>query len=79
MSSFVDVICAVHRKDSLCMLVHWFCISRKGGTGGGVWDHPQGDMHVVAVEAVEMPWLALGGLILGLFAQIGLKNTAFTL
>ena len=25
----------------------WFCISRKGGTGGGVWGHPQGDVHVV--------------------------------
>ena len=26
--------CAVHRKDSLCVLVGRFCISRKGGTGG---------------------------------------------
>ena len=23
-------------------------MSRKGGTGGGGWDHPQGDMHMVA-------------------------------
>ena len=26
----------------------WFCVSRKGGTGGGGWSHPQGDMHMVA-------------------------------
>ena len=26
----------------------WFCVSRKGGTGGGGWGHPQGDMHMVA-------------------------------
>ena len=25
-----------------------FCISRKGGTRGGGWGHPQGDMHMVA-------------------------------
>ena len=29
--------------------------------------------------SVEMPWLALGGPILALFAQIGLENTALTL
>ena len=27
-------------------------MSRKGGTGGGGWGHPQGDMHMVAVVAV---------------------------
>ena len=27
--------CALRRKDSLCALVRWFCVSRKGGTGGG--------------------------------------------
>jgi len=27
-----------------------FCISRKGGTGGGGWGHPQGAMHVVAAR-----------------------------
>ena len=26
----------------------WFCVSRKGGTGGGGWVHPQGGMHMVA-------------------------------
>ena len=29
--------------------------------------------------SVEMPWLALGGPILAMFAQIGLENTALTL
>jgi len=29
--------------------------------------------------SVEMPWLALGGPILALFAQIGSENTALTL
>ena len=28
-------------------LVHWFCGSRKGGTG---WLHPQGTVHLVAVK-----------------------------
>ena len=33
--------------------MRWFCISKKGGigeggTGGGGWGHPQGDMHMVA-------------------------------
>ena len=27
-----------------------FCISRKGGIGGGGWSHPQGDMHMVAAR-----------------------------
>ena len=29
---------------------HWFCVSRKGGTGGGGWGHLQGDMHMVAAR-----------------------------
>ena len=29
---------------------HWFCVSRKGGTGGGGWDYPWGDMHMVAAR-----------------------------
>ena len=29
--------------------MRWFCVSRKGGTEGGGWSHPQGDMHMVAV------------------------------
>ena len=39
--------------------LRWFCISRKGGTGGGAWGHPQGDLHMVAVVAVCRN--ALGG------------------
>ena len=42
--------CALHRKDSLCELARWFCVSRKGGTGGGEWGHLQGDMHMVAAR-----------------------------
>ena len=34
-------------ENSLCGLVHRFCISRKGGTGGGGWGHLQGNMHMV--------------------------------
>ena len=30
----------------------WFCVSRKGETGGGGWGHPQGDLHMLAVVAV---------------------------
>ena len=41
--------CALCRKDSLCE-VHGLCISRKGGTGGGGWGHPQGDVHMVAAR-----------------------------
>ena len=28
----------------------WSCVSRKGGTGGSGWGHPQGDMHMVAAR-----------------------------
>ena len=28
------------------MLAHKFCVSRKGGTGGGGWCHPQGAVHM---------------------------------
>ena len=27
-----------------------YCVSRKGGTGGGGWSHPQGDMHMVGAR-----------------------------
>ena len=33
-----------------CALVRWFCVSRKGGTGGGGWGHPQGAVHMVAAR-----------------------------
>ena len=49
------------RKDSLCVLVNRFCISRKDGSGGDRWDHLQGGVHMVATRlcykvamAVEM-------------------------
>ena len=32
------------------MLEHRFCVSRKGETGGGEWDHPQGAMHMAAAR-----------------------------
>ena len=41
---------AVHRKDSCCMLAQRFCISRKDGTGGDGWGHPQGAVHKVAAR-----------------------------
>ena len=30
---------------------HEFCMSRKGGIGGGGWGHLQGDMHMVVIVA----------------------------
>jgi len=41
---------ALHRKDSLCALARWFCVSRKGGTGGGGCGHLQGAVHIVAAS-----------------------------
>ena len=38
----VTTYCAVHIKDSLCTLACGFCVSRRGGTGGGELCHPQG-------------------------------------
>ena len=32
------------------MLARWFCVSRKGGTGGGEWCHLQGAVHMVAAR-----------------------------
>ena len=43
-------------EDSLCVLVHGFRVSRKDGTGGGRWGHPQGGVHM----AVKGLWLGLG-------------------
>ena len=33
-----------------CACLGEICISRKGGTGGGGWSHPQGDMHMVVAR-----------------------------
>ena len=35
----------------------------------------QGDVHMVALVAVELPWLGLGDPVAVLFAQMGLENT----
>ena len=42
--------CTLHRKIVSVHLRVGHCVSRKGGTGGGGWGHPQGDMHLVAVR-----------------------------
>ena len=48
-----------------CSCVCRFCISIKGGTGGGGWGHPQGAVYMVAIGlAVKGAWLAPGGPIL---------------
>ena len=51
--------CALHcaEKNSLCMFA---CVSRKGGTGGGAWDHLQGAVHWAAAR-LDWPWLTPGG------------------
>ena len=50
MSTFVDV--KIAQCTEKIVSARWFCISRKGGTGGGGWGYPQGDLHMVAVVAV---------------------------
>ena len=40
--------CALHRKDSHWAHVCGFCISRKGGTGGSGWGHPNCAVHMAA-------------------------------
>ena len=40
----------MRRRDSLCALACWFFMSKKGGTGGGGWDHPQRAVHMVAAR-----------------------------
>ena len=58
------------------MLREWFCVSRKGGTGGGGWSH----LHGVTCTwwllglAVKAPWLGAGGPIPALAAWTGLEN-----
>ena len=80
MSTFVDVTLAHCAEKIVCALACWFCVSRMGGTGGGGWGHPQGDLHMLAVVAVcRNVLVGTGSPILALFAQIGLENTALTL
>ena len=42
------------------MLACWFCISRKGGTGGGGWDHPQGAVNMAARLGFEKAMVGTG-------------------
>ena len=37
-------------NNELLQTARRFYISIKGGRGGGGWDHPQGDMHMVAAR-----------------------------
>ena len=61
--------CALRRKDSLCALAHRCCISRKGGTGGGGWGHPQGAVHMADDRlGLKKPWLVPSEPILDLAA-----------
>ena len=76
-SALLVIILRTAQKESLCVLVCRFCISRKGGkglTGGGRWGHPQGDMHVVAAgvgcKSAKVPWLGPVGPILALTVRI---------
>ena len=55
-------------------------MSRKSGTGGGGWDHPQGDMHMVAARlGCQSAMVGTGGSILALAAWTGLENAVLTL
>ena len=70
----------LHRKDSLCALAYRFWVSRKGGTGGGGWGHPQGDMHMAAARlGCQSTMVVTGWPILALAAWTGLENTTLTL
>ena len=53
-----------------------FCVSRKGGAGGGGWGHLQGDMHMVAARLDCQSTMV--GPILALAAWTGLENTTLT-
>ena len=46
----VTSYCALRRKESLCTLACGFCVSRKSGTGGVGWGHPQGAVHMAAAR-----------------------------
>ena len=40
-----------------CVLACRFCVSRKGGTGGGGWGHPLGGVHMVAARLIKRDWV----------------------
>jgi len=46
-----------------------FCVSRKGGTGGGGWVHPKVQTALPCLgSSLEATWLALGGPFLSFLA-----------
>ena len=57
--------CALHRKDSFCILARRFCVSRKGGTGevGGITCRVLCTWQLLGL-AIKATWLAPGGPIL---------------
>ena len=52
-------------------------MSRKGGTGGGGWGHPQGDMHMVAARLGCKSTMV--GTILAVVAWTGLEKDTLNL
>ena len=59
----------------------WFRVSRKGGTRGDGWGHPQGDMHMVAA-GLSCQSAMVGTVcepILALAAWTGFENATLTL
>ena len=51
-----------------------FCVSRKGGTGGGGWGNPHDGVMAAAGLAVKRPWLTLGEPIRILAVRMCLKK-----
>ena len=82
MSTFVDVTLCMQCTEkivSVRLLTGSVSAERVGqGEVGGVTRRVTCTCWLLWLS-VEMPWLALGGPILALFAQIGLENTALTL
>ena len=55
-------------------------MSRKGGTGGGGWGHPQGDLHmVVAKLGCKSTMVGTGWANFALAAWTGLEKATLTL
>ena len=71
--------CALCRKDSLHALMCGFCMSRKGGTGGGEWVICRVKCTWLLGMAVKSSWLGLDISPLILSAWTGLENTTLNL
>ena len=57
-----------------------FCVSRKGGTGGGGWGNLHGGVHMAAAGlAVKRPWLTVGKPFLILAVGMCLEKAILTL